>query len=157
MTLFLGADHRGFTLKEKLKTYLTKQGHKVVDLGAKKYDKDDDFTDFSFAVAEAVAEAPKARGIVICGSAGGVTIAANKVVGVRCVTAVTVADVVHNRGHDDVNVLALSSDFTSESQSKSLIEAFLKTKYLAEPRHKRRLKKIADYEEACCGECGDWC
>lgn len=157
MTIYLGADHRGFALKEKLKGYLAKRGHKVVDLGASSYNKDDDFTDFSFAVAEVVAEEPKARGIVICGSAGGVTIAANKVTGIRCVTAVTPADVVHNRGHDDVNVLALSSDFTSESRAKSLIEVFLKTTYLAEPRHKRRLKKIADYEEACCGACGECC
>ncbi len=157
MTIYLGADHRGFALKEKLKAYLVRLGHRVADLGATLYDKDDDFTDFSFAVAEAVSEAPKSRGIVICGSGGGVTIAANKVTGVRCVTAVTPADVVHNRGHDDVNVLALSSDFTSESRAKSLIEVFLKTKYLAEPRHKRRLQKIADYEEACCGECGEWC
>jgi ribose 5-phosphate isomerase B len=157
MTLYLGADHRGFALKQKLKIYLKKQGHKIVDLGADSYNKDDDFTDFTFAVAEKISEEPKSRGIVICGSAGGVTIAANKVAGVRCVTAVSTDDIVHNRAHDDVNVLALSSDFTSESQSKSLIEAFLKTKYLGEPRHKRRLKKISDYEEACCGECGEWC
>jgi ribose 5-phosphate isomerase B len=154
MRIFIGADHRGFALKEKLKPWLVKLGHKVVDCGNSKYDKDDDFPDFTFAVAEAVAEDSKSRGIVICGSAGGVTIAANKVCGIRCVTAVEVADVVHNRAHDDINVLGISSDFTSAAQAKTFIETFLETKYLGEARHVRRLAKITEYEESCdCEEC----
>ena len=147
MKIFIGADHRGFSSKEQLKPWLISLGHEVVDCGNTVYDKDDDFPDFSFAVADKVAPEVASRGIVICGSAGGVTIAANKVKGIRAVTAVTVSDVKHNRQHDDANVLALSSDFTTPDQAKEMIDVFLNTVYLAEGRHVRRLKKIEEREQ----------
>ena len=146
MKIYIGADHRGFLLKEQMKQWLMNAGHEVVDCGNRVYDKDDDFPDFSFAVAHAVVKDPQGRGVVICGSAGGVTIAANKVAGIRCVMAVSQEDVVHNRQHDDVNVLAIASDFTPRAKTKTLITTFLETPYLGEPRHKRRLKKITAYE-----------
>ncbi len=88
MKIFIGADHRGFSLKEKIKPWLSKLGHGVVDCGNKIYEKTDDYPDFSFAVAERVAKQGKpskpgenlrVAGIVICGSGVGVTVAANKV------------------------------------------------------------------------------
>lgn len=142
MNIYIGADHRGFELKEKLKPWLTSLGHEVIDCGNTVYDKDDDFPDFSFAVADNVAADPKSLGIVICGSAGGVTIAANKVKSVRCVTGVNVGDVKHNRQHDDANVLALASDFTSFEEAQKLIMTFINTQFLNEERFVRRLKKI---------------
>lgn len=142
MNIFIGADHRGFELKEKLKPWLTSQGHEVIDCGNTVYDKEDDFPDFSFAVADKVAADPKSFGVVICGSAGGVTIAANKVKAVRCVTAVNVGDVKHNRQHDDANVLAIASDFTSFEEVQKLITTFINTQFLNEERFVRRLKKI---------------
>lgn len=144
--IYLGADHRGFKLKEQIKTWLIAQKYSVNDCGNLIFDPHDDFPDFTFAVADKVAVDPQARGIVICGSAGGVTIAANKVIGIRCVTAVNINDVIHNRQHDNVNILALSSDFTSLDEAKKMITVFLNTKYLAEERHVRRLKKIAERE-----------
>lgn len=146
MNVYIGADHRGFALKEKLKLWLVEQGHGVVDCGNTVLDPLDDFPDFSFAVAEKVAEDPKSLGVLICGSGGGVTIAANKVPGVRCVTAGRVEDVKHNRAHDDANVLAVAANFTDEKEAQKLITAFLETKFSGEEKYKRRIDKITDYE-----------
>lgn len=146
MKIYIGADHRGFELKESLKQWLTGEGYTVVDCGAHSFDKDDDFPDMSFAVADSVAKDIGSFGIVICGSAGGVTIAANKVQGIRCVAAAAVADVVHNRKHDDANVLAIASDYADSADAKTWIHAFLTTPYAAEPRFVRRLQKIAARE-----------
>jgi ribose 5-phosphate isomerase B len=144
MTIYIGADHRGFDLKERLKVWLSEQGNEVVDCGNRVHDLDDDFPDFSFAVADKVSADPGSRGIVICGSGGGVTIAANKVRGVRCTTAVHVADVKHNRYADDINVLALSADYTDFDEAKELLEAFIKIEFDASQRHVRRLNKITE-------------
>ncbi len=146
MKLYIGADHRGFSLKESLKVWLTDEGYEVEDCGAHVLDPDDDFPDMSLAVADRVAAEPGSLGIVICGSAGGVTIAANKVKGIRCVAALAVADVIHNRKHDDANVLAIASDFAELSDAKAWVRAFCTTPYAAEPRFERRLAKIAARE-----------
>jgi ribose 5-phosphate isomerase B len=144
MTIYIGADHRGFHLKERLKAWLTEKGHEVIDCGNRVQDPDDDFPDFSFAVADKVSTDAGSRGLVICGSGGGVTIAANKIKGIRCTTAVHVADVKHNRYADDINVLALSSDYTDYDEAIELLEAFLETEFDASERHVRRLNKIAE-------------
>lgn len=146
MKLFIGGDHRGFALKESLKSWLVSEGHDVTDCGAATLDPDDDFPDMSFAVADSVIASPGSLGIVICGSAGGVTIAANKVRGIRAVAALAVADVVHNRKHDDANVLAIASDFAELSDAKAWVHAFLTTPYENESRFRRRLDKIAARE-----------
>lgn len=146
MKLYIGADHRGFVLKEQLKTWLVSEGYDVTDCGALSLDPEDDFPDMSFAVADSVAKTLDSLGIVICGSAGGVTIAANKVKGIRAVAALAVADVIHNRKHDDANVLAIASDFAEVSDAKAWVHAFLTTPYTAEPRFQRRLDKIAARE-----------
>ncbi len=143
MTVYIGADHRGFHLKEKLKAWLLEQKHEVLDCGNSYHDPDDDFPDFSFAVSDRVIKDPGSRGIVICGSGGGVTIAANKVKGIRCAAAVHVADVKHNRQSNDINVLALSADHTDADEAKELVRAFLTTEFVGEDRHVRRLNKIA--------------
>ncbi len=147
MTIYIGADHRGFHLKEKLTVWLREQGHDVIDCGNLQYDVDDDFPDYSFAVADKVMVDSGSRGIVICGSGGGVTIAANKVKGIRCATAVHVADVKHNRQNNDMNVIALSSDFTDFDEAKELLTAFVKTDFEAEDRCVRRLNKIAQRDK----------
>ena len=152
MNIYIGADHRGFELKEQLKPWLMEEGHKVVDCGNTVLDPLDDFPDYSFAVAEQVSDDPKSLGILICGSGGGVTIAANKVTGVRCVTASRAQDVKHNRAHDDANVLAVAANFTNAGDAKKLITAFLETKFSGEEKYKRRIAKIAEYEGCGCGE-----
>jgi ribose 5-phosphate isomerase B len=143
MTVYIGADHRGFHLKEKLKVWLLDQKYEVVDCGNSTYDQDDDFPDFSFAVTDRLMTDEGSRGIVICGSGGGVTIASNKVKGIRCTAAVHVADVKHNRESNDINTLALSADHTDFDEAKELVAAFLTTEFIGEERHIRRLNKIA--------------
>src|SRR3989344_347398 len=139
MTIYIGADHRGFHLKEKLKEWLMTKGQDIIDCGNTIYDPDDDYPDFSIAVAEKVSADAGSRGLVICGSGGGVTIAANKVKGIRCTTAVHVADVKHNRQADDINVLALSADFTDFDEAKELLNAFMLVEFEAAERHVRRI------------------
>lgn len=146
MTIYVGADHRGYHLKEKIIEWLRSEGHDVHDCGNNQYDADDDYPDFSFAVSEKVASDPGSRGIVLCGSGGGVTIAANKIKGIRCTTAVHVADVKHNRMADDINVLALSADYTDIDEAKELVNAFLLVEFEAQERHVRRLNKITERE-----------
>lgn len=161
MTIFIGADHRGFATKELVKPWLFSLGHEVVDCGNTVFDTDDDFPDFAFAVAEHIREPVMASenvdniarpglarlGIVLCGSGGGVTVAANKVKNIRCVTALSEADVKHNREHNDANVLAIATDIFGEDEIKKMIEIFLGTKFLSEERFLRRIGKIHTYEE----------
>jgi len=154
MKIFIGADHRGFELKEKIKPWLTKQGYEVVDCGNTVYEKTDDYPDFSFAVADRVASKscppgslPSKMGIVICGSAVGVTVAANKVKGARCSPSLRVDEVKRGREDDDLNILALSGDYMSETQVKAMIMAFLTTPFKGDERHTRRLKKIEAREK----------
>lgn len=146
MTIAIGADHRGFALKEQLRIWLTSDGHTLVDCGNTRYDKDDDFPDFAFAVADTVAARTAQVGIVLCGSAGGVVIAANKVKGIRCAWGVTKDDVLHNRSHNDTNVLALAADTTNEKTAQALITTFLETLFGEEDRCIRRLDKISSRE-----------
>jgi len=146
MKIYIGADHRGYELKEQIKTWLVSNTHQVLDCGNAVYDHDDDFPDFGFKVGESVVTDPGSMGIVICGSAGGVTIAANKVKGCRCVSAFNEDEVKHDRQHDDVNVLAVASSYTTFDMARKLIKIFLTEKFLNAERFQRRLKKISDYE-----------
>lgn len=146
MKVYIGADHRGFKLKESVKPWLAGQGYEIVDCGNTVLDGTDDFPDFSFAVADHVAAEPGALGIVICGSGGGVTMAANKVPGIRCGQAVNVEDVLHNRRHDDMNILAIGSDFVTEEEARAMILAFLRTPFDGSERFLRRLNKIKTRE-----------
>lgn len=145
-TVIIGADHRGFQLKETLKPWLESQGYQVIDCGNKVLDPQDDYPDFAIAVAEKVATEPSHKGIVVCGSGIGVSIAANKVNGIRASVATSPAEVTKGRQDDDLNVLALSADFINQTQAQDVIRAFLETPYTADERHVRRLAKITDYE-----------
>ena len=146
MKIFIGADHRGFELKEHLKVWLDEEGHQVIDCGNTKYDPKDDFPDFSLAVAQKVQQDPESRGVVVCGSGVGVNIAANKVKGIRASTGINAAEVRHARKHDDLNVLAISSEYSSFQQAQEMIVAFLTTPFGSEERFIRRLAKIREYE-----------
>ena len=142
MKIYIGADHRGFPVKEKLKEWLTKRGDEVVDCGNTKLDPEDDYPDFVFAVADRVVADPTSRGIIVCGSGGGVVFAANKVRGIRCVPANDLEDVIHNRNHNDVNVLGVGSDHTVWNDIITMVKAFLETPFKSEERFLRRLNKI---------------
>lgn len=147
MLIYIGADHRGFNLKESLKIFLKNQGYEVVDVGNIHYDDKDDYVDFAVAVAKKVSlDSEASRGILICGSGAGVDIAANKFRNVRSVLAISPDQVYEARHDDDVNVLSLAADFTSETDAQKITETFLETPFGKEERHQRRIDKISRIE-----------
>ncbi|MCA9389985.1 RpiB/LacA/LacB family sugar-phosphate isomerase [candidate division WWE3 bacterium] len=146
--VYLGADHRGFSLKEELKKYLDQKGYEYRDLGNVEYDPDDDYPDFVFPVANQVADGESDhRGIVICGSGVGACVAANKIKGVRAGLVMSPEQAVKAREDDDVNILCLSADFEAREAVYEVVEAFLNTDFSNAARHIRRLEKIANREE----------
>lgn len=142
MKIFLGADHQGFALKETIKDYLVGKGYEVKDKGNTKLDPADDYPDFARTVAKSVATNPETRGILVCGSGAGVAIVANKEKGVRAATIMHPKQAFMVRNDEDVNVLALSADFTDISSAKEIVDIFLSTPFSTDARHKRRVSKI---------------
>ncbi len=147
MTIYLGADHRGFVLKEKLKFWLEEKGYQVVDMGAYEVSPEDDYVDFAKKVSSSIRKEKDSLGILICGSGAGVAITANKVRKVRTVLGINKEQVEAARSDDNVNVLALAADYLEEEQAKELVDAFLHTKFQSEERFLRRLRKIELLEE----------
>jgi RpiB/LacA/LacB family sugar-phosphate isomerase len=136
----LGADHRGFALKEELKRWLAARGHQVFDLGPASADRVD-YPDYAFKVADAVARHQADRGILICSTGIGMSIAANKVLGVRAALADNVRLARLSREHNDANVLCLGADFVSAPVARRIVGVWLRTGF-AGGRHARRLAKI---------------
>lgn len=165
MKVYLGTDHSGFEMKNKIKGYLEGEGYEVVDCGAHKYDKDDDYPDFIGEAAEGVVKDPGSMGIVIGGSGQGEAMVANKIKGVRCALfyspAVPAAAIDISgkqsedpfemlrltREHNNSNVLALGIRFLKEDNIFKAIKIFLESPYSGGERHARRIKKIKEIEE----------
>lgn len=147
MTIYLGADHGGFNLKERLKGVLKDQGYDVVDMGATARVVDDDYPDYAAPVAQKVSQDPSgSRGVVICRSGFGVDIVANKFDGVRAALASSPDHIYQGRHDDDVNVLAIAADFMDEETAEKTLKVFLTTPFAKEEKYSRRLKKIAKIE-----------
>ena len=147
MNIYIGADHRGFKMKEYLKTFLKSQGYNVTDLGNDKYDEGDDYPDFAIAVAEHVAkEYEGSRGILICGSGAGMSITANKLSRIRAVLALTPDQAFDSRNDDDANVLALAANYVDLETGKRIVGTWLTTPFSGEERHQRRIGKIRTLE-----------
>ena len=144
--IYLGADHNGYLMKEKIKGYFSKKHISFVDVGDLLHDPQDDYPDYAEAVARKVAK-EKTKGILICGSAQGMCIAANKIKGIRAVIPTSRREVEFSRKHDNANILCLSGWFLSYYKATKLIEMFLKTAFSKEKRHIRRLKKIEKLEQ----------
>ncbi|MDD5341529.1 MAG: ribose 5-phosphate isomerase B [Patescibacteria group bacterium] len=144
--IYLGGDHAGFKLKEQIKKYLLGLNFELKDLGAYKFDKNDDYPDFGFAVAKAVAKNKNSKGILICGTSFGVCIVANKVKGIRAVSIDNIKDAKLSREHNDANVLCLSGWNLKFDLAKKIVKAWLDTKFSNASRHKRRLAKIRKIE-----------
>jgi len=145
MTIYIGADHRGFKLKEILKIFLKENGHEVVDFGNSNYDENDDYPDFILPVAKKVAESPEQnRGIVLGGSGQGEAMAANRIKGVRAAVIYSYnEDIIKlSREHNDANVLSLGASFLNEEQAKKAVKLWLETPFSGEERHIKRIKKI---------------
>ncbi|MBD3180118.1 MAG: ribose 5-phosphate isomerase B [Candidatus Latescibacteria bacterium] len=144
MKIAIGADHRGYELKGRIKKVLQEEGHSVTDLGTDSPDSAD-YPDFAIPVAEMVAAGEVQRGILICGSGIGMSIAANKVAGVRAALCRSVEDAEMTRCHNDSNVLALSEQSGDNPRIMELVLTWINTPFEG-GRHLRRINKIADYE-----------
>ena len=144
MKIYISADHKGVELKEQVIDYLNKNNITVIDTNLENYDLDD-YPDFAFDVCEKVVKDNDSLGILICGNGIGMSIAANKVKGIRAARAVTVDDAFKAKNHNGANVLALSSE-VDIATTKEIIDTFLVTKSATDDRFKRRISKILAYE-----------
>jgi len=143
--IILGTDHAGFNLKEQIKKYLLGEGYEVEDVGAHKFDSNDDYPDFIFKAAKKVAEDKNNKGIILGASGQGEAIAANKVKGIRAALYYGQnMDIIKlSRTHNDANILSLGARFLTEKQAIESVKIWLKTDFSNEERHKRRIKKIS--------------
>ena len=141
--VFLGSDHAGYRLKEKIKKHLDRKKIAYEDLGAKKYKAEDDYPDFIIPTARKVARSG-GLGIVLGYSGQGEAIAANKVKGVRAMVYYGKDKrlISLGRKHNDANVLSIGAGFVKEKEAIWAVDRFLKTKFGGEARHKRRIRKI---------------
>ena len=144
MKVGLASDHRGFKLKEKLKKYLTKKGYDIVDYGTDS-PKSVDYPDFGILLGEKVRDKEVQFGIAICGSGIGISIACNKVKGVRCAKVNSKKEAKITRLDNDANIIALNEKMFL-FEAKDIVDAFLNTKYIENERFKRRIDKISKYE-----------
>ena len=145
MKLALSSDHAAFDLKEKLKIHLASLGHEVKDLGTCSTEAVD-YPDFALAIGTSVAGGEVERGILLCGSGVGASVAANKVRGVRAAICHDTYSAHQGVEHDDMNVLVIGGRIVGEALAKELVEAFLKANFTREERHLRRLNKVLKIE-----------
>ena len=151
MKIYIGSDHRGFHLKEKIFKWLVESNYLVEDMGAYEYDKQDDYTLYAGKVASLVSRSASAKasadkGILLCGSGVGVDVVANKFDGVRASVGIDSEQVKSGRKDDDMNILVLAADHTGEHKAKDMVKAFLETKFDKKTRHQRRLSEIEKIE-----------
>lgn len=146
LKIYLGADHRGYFLKEKIAKWLFEQRYNFFDVGADSLNLNDDYTKYASEVASLVAKTKKAKGIVLCGSGVGVDVVVNKFDAIRGSIGINKEQVEAGRHDDDMNILVLAADFTDEYQAKEMVKAFLETKFGKKERYKRRLKEISKIE-----------
>lgn len=141
MKLAIGADHAGFSLKEKMKQYLTEKGHEVKDFGT--YSESSvDYPDFAHPVAIAVEKKEFEFGVLICGSANGVTMAANKHAGIRAALCWKEEIAKLARQHNNANIISLPARYMDEAEAKRCLDTFLSTPFEG-GRHAERVKKIS--------------
>jgi ribose 5-phosphate isomerase B len=148
MRIAIAADHAGFPLKQPLADALRKAGYDVVDFGAMEYDAADDYPDFVLPLARAVAKGDVARGIAVCGSGVGATVAANKVRGARAAMVMDTFSARQGVEDDDLNILCLGGRIIGSALAWELIQAFLGARYSGADRHARRLAKVIAAEQA---------
>lgn len=146
MKIVIGADHAGFELKEILKKELQSDGHIIVDVGAFELDKADDYPDFAESVGRAVVAGEGERGLLICGSGVGASIAANKIKGVRACLCHDIYSATQGVEHDDMNVLCLGGLILGSALARMLVKGFLSAKFIGSGRYQRRLNKVIALE-----------
>jgi ribose 5-phosphate isomerase B len=154
MKIFIATDHAGFELKEKLKEYLSGIGHEVVDKGPFEFNKEDDYPDFIFPVAKAVADDVESMGVILGGSGQGEAMCANRVKGIRAgvyygdvgtqvdSAGNTIDMVTSLREHNNANIISIGVRFLDEEKVKIAIKKFIETPFPEGTRHARRIKKL---------------
>lgn len=145
MRVVIGADHAGFLLKEELKEQLEAAGYSILDVGTDS-EVSVDYPDFAAAVARAVAGGDADRGIIVCGSGAGASIAANKITGVRSAIIHDTYSAHQSVEHDDMNVLALGARVIGPAPAWEIVVAFLGAEFTGEERHARRLAKLDELD-----------
>jgi RpiB/LacA/LacB family sugar-phosphate isomerase len=147
MRIVIGADHAGFELKAQLRARLEADGHDVLDVGTSTPDPVD-YPDIAAAVGRAVAGGEAERGIVVCGSGAGASIAAGKITGIRSATVHDVYSAHQSVEHDDMNVLALGSRVIGSEVAWEIARAFVEARFSGEERHLRRLHKVEELDRS---------
>ena len=145
MKIGIACDHNGLKLKEEIIKYLKNQKYFVVDYGPNSCIPTDDYPDYAFKLSEAIRDEIIDYGIVMCGTGIGISIACNKVKGVRCARVNTIKDTRMTRIDNDANVIAFSAGLNID-KVKRIIDTFLTTPFSSEERHHRRIEKIMNYE-----------
>jgi RpiB/LacA/LacB family sugar-phosphate isomerase len=146
MRITVGSDHAGFELKAVLREFLEQQGHTITDVGTNN-SAPVDYPDYAEAVALSLLNGKSERGILICGSGVGASVAANKIPGIRAGLAHDAYSAHQGVEHDDMNVLVLGSRVIGPELAKDLCTTFLNARFTAEERHRRRLAKILSLEQ----------
>jgi len=144
MKIALGCDHGGYELKEYIKGVIEKLGHEYEDFGCYGLDSCD-YPDFGAAAAKAVAEGKCEKGILVCTTGIGISIAANKVKGIRCAHCADCLQAEMTRKHNDANMMAIGAGFTGKNMTERMVAAFLTTEFEG-GRHQRRVDKITALE-----------
>ncbi|MEG1547503.1 MAG: ribose 5-phosphate isomerase B [Clostridia bacterium] len=145
MKIALASDHGGFEYKRMLIPFIEQMGHTIIDFGC--YDDSAvDYSDFGFIAGEAVAKGECDRGIVICGTGIGMSIAANKVRTIRCALCTDPLMARLTREHNDTNMLALGGRIIGAELAKEIVRVWLSTQFSGEQRHARRIDKLSNYE-----------
>lgn len=139
--IILGCDHGGFKLKEQIKTFLTKEGESIVDVGAFKFDKEDDFSKFVLLMRSAFSKDNSSKIIAVCHSGIGMSIGLNKYKGIRCALGVNEEEIKLARKHNDINAIAFGEKDMSIRKAKKIIRVFLETESLG-GKYKRRMDEI---------------
>ena len=144
MVIYLGADHQGVILKDKLISYLKSNDIDAMDIGLPNDDLDD-YPDFAFKLGDLVSKDKHSLGILICGNGIGMSIAANKVKGIRCARVLNTDDAFKAKNHNDCNVIALGCTIDFDLV-KEIVDTFISTKSASVERHLNRIQKIINYE-----------
>lgn len=145
-TVYLGADHAGFGLKQSLKEHLERQGFVVEDLGAHELDQNDDYPQYAATVAQAVRKHAGSFGLLVCGNAEGICIAANKFQDIRAGIGYSVEAAKTMRNDDDANILCLPGRLPTQDDPLEIADAFLATPFSKAERHVRRLEQLGELD-----------
>ncbi|MAO76148.1 MAG: ribose 5-phosphate isomerase B [Chloroflexi bacterium] len=146
MRISLTADHNGFELKKELIEHIEFLGHEAIDLGPYEYESTDDYPDYAKIISDNVSKHETDRGIMICGSGVGASVAANKIKGTRAAVCHDIYSAHQGVEHDDMNLLCIGSKIIGVEIAKELVKAFIDAKYTGEERHSRRLNKVLNME-----------